>query len=528
MAMMSPFGNGLGRLCAVAAAQTAREMVVQVRSALQSAPTIELRLDWLATDAERTRFLAWLCRITRTPSVRRRATFLATCRRKGAGGLFRGDIPAQLYWLIQAREAGCQWCDIEIETLRELPDQSAHEYPVPPRVMLSLHDFERTPPLRRAARPPAQGEVDVVKIAATARTIADSVRLLDFARRSKGCIASPMGEIGLPARILSLREGSVLAYAPIAHATAPGQVSFHEMKDLYRAHKLDHHTQVYGVIGNPVGHSLSPLMHNSAFVAHKQNAVYLPFLVEDLRDFLSAVPEFGIIGFSVTIPHKQTVMKHLKHCDALAADIGAVNTVTVARDGSLSGSNTDYVGILRSLEKKLHLAQSRVLVFGAGGSARAAAFALARAGASVVICARRPAAARELARAVGGEAVPRRALRSEFFDAILNSTPIGMHPAAGISPLTASELNCRIVMDLIYRPEQTRLLQTASRKGIATVSGVEMFLAQGIAQYELWTGQRAPESVMRRAILSALRSEPQSRRHPARQPARAKKSRRGR
>ena len=218
-------------------------------------------------------------------------------------------------------------------------------------------------------------------------------------------------------------------------------------------------------------------------------------------------------------------MKHLKRCDALAADIGAVNTVTVARDGSLSGSNTDYVGVLRSLEKKLHLGKSRVLIFGAGGSARAAAFALARAGASVAICARRPAAARELARAVGGEAVPRRALRSEFFDAILNSTPIGMHPAAGISPLTASELNCRIVMDLIYRPEQTRLLQLASRKGIATVSGVEMFLAQGIAQYELWTGQRAPESVMRRAILSALRSEPQ--RKQLRRPPLARKNRGG-
>jgi shikimate dehydrogenase len=233
----------------------------------------------------------------------------------------------------------------------------------------------------------------------------------------------------------------------------------------------------------------------------------LPFLVKDLRDFLAAVPEFGIRGFSVTIPHKQTILKYLKDCDPLAADIGAVNTVAVDRHGALHGSNTDYVGVLRSLEKKLSLAKSRVLVFGAGGSARAAAFALARARAAVTICARRPAAARELARAVGGEFVPRRALRTESFDAILNCTPIGMHPATGISPLTSSELHCRIVMDLVYRPEQTRLLQLAASKGIATVNGVEMFLAQGIAQWELWTGQRAPESVMRRAIVSALRSE---------------------
>jgi 3-dehydroquinate dehydratase / shikimate dehydrogenase len=524
MGRMSLFGNGLRRLCAVAAASQAAEMTAQVRSALPQAPTIELRLDWLSSDSQRTRFLRWLRRANRQLRTFHRTTFLATCRRKSAGGLFTGGIAGQLYWLIQAREAGCQWCDIEIETLRELPDQSVRGYHVPARVMMSLHDFERTPHLARAVRVPAHGEVDVVKIAAAARTIADSVRLLRFAERSKNCVASPMGEIGLPARILSLREGSGLSYAPIAHATAPGQVSFQEMKDLYRAHKLDRHTRVYGVIGDPVGHSLSPLLHNSAFVARKRNAVYLPFLVSDLRDFLAAIPEFGIRGFSVTIPHKQSIMKFLKGCDPLATDIGAVNTVSVARDGSLHGSNTDYVGVLRSLEMSLRLARSRVLIFGAGGSARAAAFALARAGASVAICARRPKAARELARAVGGEAVPRRALRTESFDAVINSTPIGMHPGVGISPLDASELNCRIVMDLIYRPEQTRLLQLASRKGIATVSGVEMFLAQGFAQYELWTSERAPEAVIRRAILTALRAESTTRQNRA--PARARKSRR--
>jgi shikimate dehydrogenase len=237
------------------------------------------------------------------------------------------------------------------------------------------------------------------------------------------------------------------------------------------------------------------------------NAVYLPFLVHNLSDFLKAIPDFGIRGFSVTIPHKQKILRHLKHCDDLAADIGAVNTVVVHSDGSLAGSNTDYIGVLRSLKKKLHLAKSRVLIFGAGGSARAAAFALARAGASVAICARRETKARELAGAIGGEVVPRMALRSESFDAILNTTPVGMHPHSRISPLTADELNCRIVMDLIYRPERTQLLQIASKQGIATINGVEMFLAQGIAQWELWTKQRAPEAIMRRAIVKALRSE---------------------
>jgi len=495
-------GRGVGRICGVVAAATAVEMASGIRLALRETPTVELRLDWLATDWERSQLLRWVRR-----HHPKGATFLATCRRKGAGGRFGGNIQAQLYWLIRAREAGCQWCDIEIETLRKLPDQAPREYAVPPRIMLSIHDFQRTPKLTRSVHLPAHSEVDAIKIAARARTTLDSVRLLRWARHSEDCIAVPMGEIGLPARVLALREGSTLAYAPVAAATAPGQVSLHDFKHLYRAHELNRRTQVYGVIGDPVGHSLSPLMHNSAFVAKRVNSVYLPFLVKDLRDFLAAVPEFGIRGFSVTIPHKQKILKYLKRCDSLAADIGAVNTVVVRRDGSLSGSNTDYVGVLRSLEKKLDLAKSRVLVFGAGGSARAAAFALARAGASVAICGRREHAARELARAVGGEVVPRRALSSESFDAVLNTTPVGMYPHAKISPLSLRELHCRIVMDLIYRPERTELLKLAAKKGIATVSGVEMFLAQGIAQWELWTRQPAPESVMRRAVLAALDTE---------------------
>jgi 3-dehydroquinate dehydratase/shikimate dehydrogenase len=506
---MSLFATGVGRVCGVVAASTAAAMQRQVRAALRETSTIELRLDWLRNDAERHRFLRWL-----TKNKPRSATFLATCRRKEGGGRFTGKIERELYWLIQAREAGCSWCDLEVETLRELPHKSVREFAVPPRVLLSMHDFERTPSLPRSVKPAAYGKVDALKIAATSRTIADSLRLLRLARRSRHLVAVPMGEAGLPARILALREGSELAYAPVAEATAPGQVSLHDLIHLYRAHQLTRRTAVYGVIGDPIGHSLSPLLHNTGFIARKVDAVYLPFLVHSLRDFLKAVPELGIRGFSVTLPHKQTILKHLKECEPLAAEIGAVNTVVVRPDGSLYGCNTDYVGVLRALEKKLRIAGSRVLIFGAGGSARAATFALASAGAVVGVCARRENAAKELARAVGGEVVPRRALRAEFFDAILNATPVGMHPHDGISPLSPVELHCRIVMDLIYRPQRTKLLQIAAKKGIACVSGVEMFLAQGIAQWEIWTERRAPEAAMRRAVLHSLRQEEQARSRP--------------
>jgi 3-dehydroquinate dehydratase/shikimate dehydrogenase len=503
---MNPFGTGLRRICGVVAATTASEMAKLVRSALRQTRTIELRLDWLAADSQRTRFLAWLGKYKP-----RAATFLATCRRREGGGKFTGGVDRQLYWLAQARDAGCQWCDLEVETLRELPGQSVREYPLPPRILLSVHDFERTPKLPQRLNSPSHGEFDALKIAAEARNISDSVRLLRLARNSTNLVAVPMGEAGLPARILALREGSSLAYAPVAAATASGQVSFDELTHLYRAHQLTRRTRVYGVIGDPIGHSLSPLLHNTGFVARRVDAVFLPFLVPRLGDFLAAIPEFGLRGVSVTLPHKQAILKHLKECEPLAADIGAVNTVVVRADGSLYGCNTDYVGVLRALEKKLQIKGSRALIFGAGGAARASAFALSRAGAIVAICARREKAAKELARSVGGEVIPRRALRTAFFDAILNATPVGMHPHDGISPLSPGELNCRIVMDLIYRPRNTQLLKLTAQKGIATVSGIQMFLAQGMAQWEIWMKQRAPEAPMRQAVLAALRSEEKSR-----------------
>src|SRR5437899_782696 len=226
---MGLFGTGLRRICAVVAAGTAAEMAKLLRFALQETSTVELRLDWLSSDAERARFLSWLAKFKP-----RNAAFLATCRRREGGGRLAGDIDRELYWLIQAREAGCQWCDLEVETLRKLPGKSVREYPVPPWVLLSVHDFERTPDLPRTMNPPAHGGVDAVKIAAEARSIRDSVRLLRLARNSRNFVAVPMGEAGLPARILALREGSALAYAPVAAATAPGQVSLDEMKHLYR------------------------------------------------------------------------------------------------------------------------------------------------------------------------------------------------------------------------------------------------------------------------------------------------------
>ncbi len=503
---MQGFGKGLNRICGVAAASTAPEMAKLVRLGVRETPTVELRLDWLKNDNEREKFLGWLKREKFGAT-----TFVATCRRRAGGGEFAGDVEAELYWLMRARDAGCKWCDLELETLRELPQQSVRGYAVPGKVMLSIHDFRRTPKLAKRMGVASGGGVDAIKIAAMANTIADSVRLLKLARGTRQIVAVPMGEVGLPGRILALREGSVLAYAPVGAVTAPGQVSLRELKELYRAHQLTQKTAVYGVIGSPIGHSLSPLMHNTGYVAAGRDAVFLPFLVEKLQDFLEAITEFGVRGFSVTLPHKQSVFRVLDDCEPVAEKIGAVNTVTVRRDGSLYGSNTDYLGVLRALEKKMSLRGKRVLIFGAGGVARAAAFAVATAGAEALVCARRETAARTLAKAVKGGVVKRAALRGEKFDVMVNSTPVGMHPQEGISPLAASELNCSLVFDLIYRPLQTKLLEMAAAKGLQTLSGLEMFVAQGVAQWEWWMKQKAPEAEMREAVLRVLKAKEKKR-----------------
>jgi 3-dehydroquinate dehydratase / shikimate dehydrogenase len=298
-----------------------------------------------------------------------------------------------------------------------------------------------------------------------------------------------------------------LTYASIETATAPGQISIGEALELYRADKISRRTAVYGVIGDPIAHSLSPIMQNAGFQARGVDAVYFPFLVRELKDFVRAIQPIGIRGFSITIPHKEKILEYLDECDGVAEKIGAVNTVEVRRSGKLYGYNTDYVGVLRTLQNRIPLESSRVLIVGAGGVARAVAFALAQAGGSVCVWARRMEQARALARAAGAETIERKRLRTESFDAIVNATPVGMYPHTNESPLAANELNCRLVFDTIYRPRETKLLQLATRRGIQTVSGVDMFVAQGTAQWEIWTGRRAPEAAMRAAVLRALATE---------------------
>ena len=508
MANENLFGDD--RVCGVVAARTASEAWRQIRDAMRYTAAVELRFDWLATAAERRKLIA----LVKNRARKQQISFIATCRRENAGGKFRGSVKEQLSLLHSAIAAGCRWVDLEIETVESFPSFALDLYIARAQRILSFHDFRGMPDatklariLRRMENLCAARGSGVIKLAIKCDSLREGLQLLALARKRRNMIAIPMGEICAPLRILALREGSALSYAPVEEATAPGQIRLAELCNLYRAGSLTSKTRVYGVIGNPIAHSLSPILHNAGFRARKMEAVYLPFRVGDLNDFLRAIPRLRIAGFSVTLPHKRKLVSFLDGCDPLAKAIGAVNTVAVRANGKLFGYNTDSLGVLQALQGKLRFAGSRVLILGAGGAARAVAFTLAREGTCVFICSRSLAKTRRLARDVEGEALERKALRESSFDLIVNATPVGMHPRENESPIDASEMNCRVAFDLIYRPQRTKFLRLAASKGIRTVSGVEMFLAQGIAQWEIWAGRRAPANAMRSAVLAALHEE---------------------
>jgi 3-dehydroquinate dehydratase / shikimate dehydrogenase len=529
---------GFDKICAVVADSDARSMRRQLAHALRLTGTVELRLDWLASDselgadsgadAEISLFLKHVAslnsRATNSRTTKPRPILIATCRRVAAGGRYRGTVAQQLVHLAEAIRAGCAWYDLEIETARQCPQELLDVTLGEGRRLTSAHFFRGMPPnLDPVGRELLRTQPDAIKIAAQCDSFADCRKLLRFARSRRPVVAMPMGEITLPARLLAIRAGSAFAYAAVENATAPGQISLDLMKNVYRAEKIDARTRVYGVIGDPIVHSLSPQMHNAAFAARRIHAIYLPFLVpsakSSLKDFVRSIGDFGIRGFSVTIPHKQSILPFLDGCDPLAKKIGTVNTVVVGAGGKLHGYNTDYVGVLRTLEKRMPLAASRVLIVGAGGAARAVAFALAHSGAAVFIYARRPTQARALARAAGAQPMERATLHRKFFDAIVNATPVGMHPHVDQSPLNARELNCRLVFDTIYRPRITKLMRLARQRGIEAVSGEEMFLAQGAAQFEIFTGQPAPLPAMRRAVIRALAADEKAGEQGVRRPA---------
>ena len=446
---------------------------------------------------------------------------LATCRRKQAGGAFSGTIDRQIEILDEAVSAGAAVVDVEIETATVDPDL-LKIFQDRALLILSYHNFERTPALHQVVKRLMKIPADLYKVATAALKPSDSLRVLQLpsAFRRESLVVMAMGEVGTSTRILGPSRGSVFVFAAPAPRraglrkrgvaqlkappTAPGQILACDLRNRYQAHRRKRSTKIYGVIADPVAHSLSPVLHNRAFRAKRVDAVYLPFLVQPTKisDFFKVVDGLPVAGFSVTIPHKQRVLRHLHSVEPLARRIGAANTV-YRRRGKLCGTNTDTVGVTAPLEKKLKLGRASVLIVGNGGAARAAIFALRDKGSRVTLTGRNPQRVRKLAGDCGVEVIDRSKLDDAYFDALVHTTPLGLYPKVG-GCFFDDRIPADLVFDMVYNPLETELLQRARAAGKKTIAGLEMFVEQAAAQFEIWTHEAAPRIVMRNAVIEAL------------------------
>ncbi len=484
-------------------------MLERTRMALRDAKFLEFRLDSLPRPASA------LAGITEFLAEHRDVAAIATCRRKEHGGNFGGTLVAELEILLKAAQAGCQIVDLEVESAEEAKPAQLVKFREGLRaaetaLLVSFHDFSRTRGLEQAAGRIALFEPDYVKVVSTAHALADNLavlRLIEDRSRSAQVVGIAMGEEGLVSRVLGPRQGAAFTFASLDDGaeTAPGQVTARTLHDLYHLEQVDAATRIFGVAGNPIGHSLSPLMHNTAFRREHVNAILLPLKVRTLSDLLTLVVELPMSGVAVTMPLKQEILPHLANMDPLTARIGACNTVRTGADGKLYGFNTDVAGVVRPLEKRLRLKGARIAVLGAGGAARAAVFGLAEQGAEVFIVNRTHEHAVALAKAAKVKALKQEQLGKNRFDVLINSTPCGMAGSKQALPINKDDLNAGLVFDMVYNPLETPLLKLAASKGIPVIGGLEMFVQQGARQFEIWTGKPAPEPEMMRAVELALK-----------------------
>ena len=512
------------RLCVAVQADAVETLLERADAALADSKFIELRLDALAKPAEAPHKLKEFL------AERRDVIAIATCRRKAYGGHFARSLTEELAVLRAASEAGCKIVDMEVESAEEAGPRALEEFrealhAAGTALLISFHDFAQTKNLEQVATRIAAFHPEFIKLVSTAKSLADNLavlKLIEEKSLSAQVVGIAMGEEGLVSRVLGPRAGAAFTFASFSDkassdgagsdglATAPGQVSSRTLRDLYRIDQLDRATQLFGVAGNPIAHSLSPLMHNTAFRKENVNAVLMPLKVRALSDLLKVVRELPLSGVAVTMPLKEEVLPHLANPVLpkqvpLTHRIGACNTLRVGADGRIIGFNTDVDGVVRPLEKRLQLKGARIAVLGAGGAARAAVFGLVDKGAEVYVINRTHEKAVALAKEAKAKALRHEQLPNHHFDVLINSTPCGMKDSKQALPLAENELDAGLVFDMVYNPLETPLIKLARARGIPVVTGLEMFVQQGARQFEIWTGKPAPEAEMLRVVELELR-----------------------
>jgi 3-dehydroquinate dehydratase / shikimate dehydrogenase len=484
------------------------------------AEMIELRIDALPDAA----IAATLLKACSVPCV-------VTCRAAEEGGQTDLSDAERIEILRTMIEGTACYCDAEFATLSRLRD---HGLP-PERLIVSSHNYRGRPArLYNLLEEMNEKKAAVSKVAWTPRSIRDCQEAFELlATRVRPTIAICMGAAGEITRILAKKFGAFLTFAAVREdaKTAPGQPTIEELKSIYRWDDQDADTAVYGVVGSPIKHSLSPAVHNAAFDHLNINAVYVPLLVNEgyesfkafMETFVAGSGPLLLDGLSITIPHKENAYRYLaeqaegRRLDTTAAYVRAVNTIGVHRtpDGTTTmlGTNTDYNAILDSIMEAMsidrnELSRLRVGVIGAGGVGRTAVAALAAMGAKVLVFNRTSERADALVEEFDGRrgsvrTAPIGDLAAADCDVFLNATSLGMHPNVMDTPFDAGVPRLapdRLVVDTVYNPARTRLLEQSAAAGAKTLSGMDIFLRQAAAQFELWTKQPAPMDVMRKAI----------------------------
>jgi len=474
-------------LCVTVTAATTAELR-QKRDAVDDADLVELRLDSVS-DPSAAGALA-----------DRRRPAIVTCRPAWEGGYFKGSEEERKKILLEALSLGAEFVDVEWRArFDDLIAQTGGR-----RIVLSAHDYHGVP-IDLTARVHAMRSTgaEVIKIAATLTCLSDCMPLLDLgaqSSRQSGFVVIGMGQYGLVTRILAARFGSLWTYA--GTITDIGQLSAQSLLKDYHFRSLTDSTDVYGVVGGSLAHSVSPAMHNAAFRAARLDAVYVPLPAASAADFQTFGRAIGIRGASVTIPFKVSLFDCVDEVDAVARRIGAINTIRVA-DGRWIGGNTDAIGFLDPLQDRVALTGLRASVLGAGGAARAVIVALASSGGSVRLHARNRGQAEDVSVLTPVEVGPWPPEPGSW-DLLINCTPIGMYPRVDETPVPADQFTGRYVYDLVYNPSTTRLLREAAAAGCQTFGGLEMLVAQAREQFEWWTGARAPAGMMREAALQRL------------------------
>ena len=477
-------------------------MIERAESLVRDNPFMEFRLDYLSNPA------AGLPKLKHFLDLHPEATVIATCRRAVNGGKFKGSAAAQLELLTKAAATGFQLVDIELQSAEILKAAELADLKDKVGVILSYHDFKATKKLEDVFAGMKKYPADFYKVVSTATTLYDNVQMMKFLQAHAAqyeMVALCMGEQGIISRVLGVRAGSIFTFgsATRGEETAPGQVTAAELRDTYRIEMVDAATQVYGVAGDPVSHSMSPIMMNTAFRRETVNAVYLALHAKTLKDLLACANDIPLRGLSITMPYKQDIVEMLSNSDALTRQIGACNTVVRAQDGKLYGFNTDVAGVVVPLEQRMTLQVAKILIVGAGGVARAAVFGLKNKGAEVFITNRTPEHGQTLARQAKAKYMKRADVAKSSFDVIINATPVGMGSNRQ-APLEDKELNTKYLFDLVYVPAETKLMKMARARNIEVIPALEMFVQQGARQFEIWTGKPSPLAEMSFVVSKAL------------------------